>query len=381
MLDWIERGDVDLVVNTPDRLGRALGRLGDPPGGGGARDPLPDDALGGRLGRARDRRARQAASRRCSACRSSTARARRRRAQRGGVNGPARPSVPAPFGRRRLRGRGRRSARRLQRGARARSRRPAPATRPVRDAGGRRALGRRRRTGGRTCRGPSRSRASRDGEAHFLLEDVGPGTRRLGELLPGEELWLLGPLGSGFRARRARAGAARRRRRRRSRRWCSGRTSSASGPPRPWSASATRDHAAGASAAAGRARRDRRRLGRPPRVGHRAARGRARAGRAATVYACGPPAMLEAVRALCAERDDARELALEAGMACGFGACYGCVVPTREGCYLRVCVDGPVVEPPARARRRVGRCTAVDATAAREPGDDRASAAWSWRTR
>jgi NAD(P)H-flavin reductase len=53
--------------------------------------------------------------------------------------------------------------------------------------------------------------------------------------------------------------------------------------------------------------------------------------------------MLEAVRALCAERDVPAQLALEAGMACGFGACYGCVVPTREG-YLRVCVDGPVVD-------------------------------------
>ena len=30
-------------------------------------------------------------------------------------------------------------------------------------------------------------------------------------------------------------------------------------------------------------------------------------------------------------------------MACGFGACYGCVVPAREG-YLRVCVDGPVLD-------------------------------------
>lgn len=28
-------------------------------------------------------------------------------------------------------------------------------------------------------------------------------------------------------------------------------------------------------------------------------------------------------------------------MACGTGACHGCVVPTREG-YLRVCVEGPV---------------------------------------
>ena len=37
-----------------------------------------------------------------------------------------------------------------------------------------------------------------DGEAHYLLEDVGPGTRRLCELRAGDELWALGPLGHGF---------------------------------------------------------------------------------------------------------------------------------------------------------------------------------------
>jgi dihydroorotate dehydrogenase electron transfer subunit len=63
----------------------------------------------------------------------------------------------------------------------------------------------------------------------------------------------------------------------------------------------------------------------------------------ATVFACGPPAMLEAVRALCAERDVPAQLALESGMACGFGACFGCVVPTTDG-YLRLCVDGPVLD-------------------------------------
>ena len=67
------------------------------------------------------------------------------------------------------------------------------------------------------------------------------------------------------------------------------------------------------------------------------------ADRAARVFACGPPPMLEAVRALCAEREVPAELALESGMACGFGACFGCVVPTREG-YLRLCVDGPVLD-------------------------------------
>ena len=50
--------------------------------------------------------------------------------------------------------------------------------------------------------------------------------------------------------------------------------------------------------------------------------------RGSEVYACGPPPMLEAVRALCAEHDVPAQLALESGMACGFGACFGCVVPT-----------------------------------------------------
>jgi dihydroorotate dehydrogenase electron transfer subunit len=64
---------------------------------------------------------------------------------------------------------------------------------------------------------------------------------------------------------------------------------------------------------------------------------------AATVFACGPPPMLEAVRALCAERGVPAQLAMESGMACGFGACFGCVVPTREG-YVRLCLEGPVLD-------------------------------------
>jgi dihydroorotate dehydrogenase electron transfer subunit len=65
---------------------------------------------------------------------------------------------------------------------------------------------------------------------------------------------------------------------------------------------------------------------------------------AVVVYACGPPPMLEAVRAMCAARGVPSRLALESGMACGFGACFGCVVPLREGGYLRLCVDGPVLD-------------------------------------
>jgi NAD(P)H-flavin reductase len=52
--------------------------------------------------------------------------------------------------------------------------------------------------------------------------------------------------------------------------------------------------------------------------------------------------MLEAVRAICARREVPCQLAMESGMACGFGACYGCVVETVDG-YLRLCVDGPVL--------------------------------------
>jgi dihydroorotate dehydrogenase electron transfer subunit len=62
----------------------------------------------------------------------------------------------------------------------------------------------------------------------------------------------------------------------------------------------------------------------------------------AAVYACGPPAMLESVRRLCSEWSVPAELALEEAMACGFGACFGCVVRTRGG-YRRICVDGPVL--------------------------------------
>lgn len=63
----------------------------------------------------------------------------------------------------------------------------------------------------------------------------------------------------------------------------------------------------------------------------------------AVVYSCGPPAMLEAVRAMCGEREVPVELALESPMACGFGACFGCAVPKPDGGYLRLCVDGPVL--------------------------------------
>jgi NAD(P)H-flavin reductase len=62
-----------------------------------------------------------------------------------------------------------------------------------------------------------------------------------------------------------------------------------------------------------------------------------------TVYACGPDAMLGAVAALAAEHGVACQLAMEAAMACGFGACHGCAVRI-DGRWKRLCVEGPVVE-------------------------------------
>ena len=79
------------------------------------------------------------------------------------------------------------------------------------------------------------------------------------------------------------------------------------------------------------------------------------AGPQASLLACGPAPMLAAVRSWAAEAGLSGYASLEAHMACGTGACHGCVVATRDG-YLRVCVEGPVfpldllapaAEPPA----------------------------------
>lgn len=60
-----------------------------------------------------------------------------------------------------------------------------------------------------------------------------------------------------------------------------------------------------------------------------------------TLYACGPHPMLQAVAALARRYGLSGEVSLEARMACGFGACAGCVAAVG-GRYQRVCVDGPV---------------------------------------
>jgi dihydroorotate dehydrogenase electron transfer subunit len=62
------------------------------------------------------------------------------------------------------------------------------------------------------------------------------------------------------------------------------------------------------------------------------------------VLACGPEAMLAAVARL----EPAAQLAWEAPMACGYGACYGCAVEIG-GELKRLCVEGPVLAAEAVA--------------------------------
>lgn len=179
-------------------------------------------------------------------------------------------------------------------------------------------------------------------ELQFLVDDVGPGTRRLSELRSGDELLVVGPLGRGFRPP------------------SEGRRPLLVGGGVGIAPLAIWQDQLGEEAVVLLGFRDlsyarAEALFSSPKLatedGTRGQRGlvtdllrvELERGEKAEVYACGPPAMLEAVRALCAAREIAAQLALESGMACGFGACFGCVVETRSG-YLRLCVDGPVLD-------------------------------------
>ena len=165
------------------------------------------------------------------------------------------------------------------------------------------------------------------GELAFLIEPVGPGTRALCALEEGDAIHVLGPLGNGFDLDVERPllvaggiGIA----------------------PMPYLSEA---------------------LGSPPAIlGFRSER-HAKAAvllpgaevvvepRLVTellpedpgdVLACGPEPMLEAIRALAPRA----QLAWEAPMACGYGACYGCVVEV-DGHYERLCISGPVLREAA----------------------------------
>jgi NAD(P)H-flavin reductase len=196
--------------------------------------------------------------------------------------------------------------------------------------------------------------ASRGARLDFLLEAVGPGTERLCSLEVGEEVWVNGPLGNAFSAPRELApGAAgailvgggigvaplallRRR------------LAARGVPAQILLGFRDRDHSGGIDDLFSNCQ-----LGLASDDGHIGERGyvtdllaamlEGDDAASAAVYACGPPAMLEAVRAMCAARGVACELALESPMACGFGACFGCAVPLAEGGYMRLCVDGPIV--------------------------------------
>ncbi|MGH2916446.1 MAG: dihydroorotate dehydrogenase electron transfer subunit [Solirubrobacteraceae bacterium] len=187
-------------------------------------------------------------------------------------------------------------------------------------------------------------------ELQFLIEDVGPGTARLCELCAGDQLSLVGPLGVGFARPR------------------DGRRALLVGggvgiaPLAIWQDQLRgqrpttvllgfrdRAHAAGATLL-----RDARVATDDGSVGHPCLVTElleaellcddGADGPAAEVFACGPPAMLEAIRALCERGKVPAQLALESGMACGFGACFGCVVAIRGGGYVRLCLEGPVLD-------------------------------------
>lgn len=68
------------------------------------------------------------------------------------------------------------------------------------------------------------------------------------------------------------------------------------------------------------------------------------------IYACGPMPMLRAVKEYAVSRDIEAQISLEERMACGIGACLGCVCRTKnrdEHTHVnntRICTDGPVFE-------------------------------------
>jgi dihydroorotate dehydrogenase electron transfer subunit len=188
----------------------------------------------------------------------------------------------------------------------------------------------------------------------FLIEGIGPGTDRLCELEVGEGVWVNGPLGNAFsEPQELSPGAAgailvgggigiaplallRRR------------FSDRGVPSRVLLGFRDQAHSGGlddlfACCEVGLASED-------GHIGHRgyvtdllAAMLDGDDATSATVYSCGPPPMLEAVRSMCAARRIGCELAMESPMACGYGACFGCAVPKPDGSYIRLCVDGPVV--------------------------------------
>ncbi len=66
-------------------------------------------------------------------------------------------------------------------------------------------------------------------------------------------------------------------------------------------------------------------------------------GKKIKIFACGPTPMLKGVQQFAKEKMVSCELSLESYMACGFGLCQGCPVEKKDGSgYMLVCKDGPV---------------------------------------
>ncbi len=62
------------------------------------------------------------------------------------------------------------------------------------------------------------------------------------------------------------------------------------------------------------------------------------------LYACGPIEMLRELARTVKSKEVVCQVSLETRMACGFGACWGCVIKTTDpqAPYQRVCKEGPV---------------------------------------
>jgi NAD(P)H-flavin reductase len=160
------------------------------------------------------------------------------------------------------------------------------------------------------------------GELAFLIDAIGPGTHALCALEPGDGLAILGPLGNGFRLDVERPllvgggiGVAP----------LPYLSETLGGPPAALGFRSDWHAEAAALVPSAEVCVE------PRLVTELIAPGN-------DVLACGPEPMLEAVRRLA----PGAQLAWEAPMACGYGACYGCAVEI-DGALERLCVEGPVL--------------------------------------
>ncbi len=59
---------------------------------------------------------------------------------------------------------------------------------------------------------------------------------------------------------------------------------------------------------------------------------------------CGPTPMMAAIHLFCKKKGIGCQVSMETAMACGMGACLGCIVPLAGGGYAHACSDGPVFD-------------------------------------